>query len=77
MLHSLGVIREKTAETSVLVRLRDIDPVYAVTNDPSLAEDTEFLSEKKRYASEIAVVSNILKENGEPSKEPSSHLKFR
>lgn len=77
LLRSLGVIQDGVIGVDTLVELCDIDPVYAVTNDPSLAENEEFRSRKQRYANEIAIISDALKETDEPSRESSSHLKFR
>lgn len=77
LLRDLGVIQGEVAGSDVFVELRDIDPVYAVTNEPSLAENQEFLSRKREYAREISIVSDTLKENDEPSKESQAHIKFR
>ena len=59
------------------IKLRDIDPVYAVTNEHSLVKDAEFLAKHKEHAGEIAILGKILGENNEQSRELSSHRKLK
>ena len=77
LLHTLGVTQDKVVGANTLVELRDIDPIYAVTNDPSLAENSEFILRKKEYVTEIAIISKTLKENNEPGGELSSNIKLK
>ncbi|MBP7811220.1 MAG: hypothetical protein KA054_00015 [Candidatus Moranbacteria bacterium] len=77
LLCSLGVVQDEDVETSTSVKLRDIDPIYAITNDQSLAENTEFLSRKIKYADEIAITFAALRENIEKDKELHPHIKLR
>lgn len=77
LLHSLGVTQDKVVGTDILVELRNIDPVYAVTNDSSLAENPEFILRKKEYATEIALIFKTLKENDELGGELNSRIKIK
>lgn len=77
LLRSLGVIQDEDAGTSVPIELGAIDPIYALTNEPSLAENAEFRSKKQKYADEMAIVSEALNRRDERNQEWRSHIKFR
>jgi len=69
-LHELGVIDDDTEiGEEVLIKLKYIDPVYAVTNESELIENPEFQSFKERYASEIKIVSEVVPEQDEHTRE--------
>lgn len=62
-LRELGLIEDGVAVgESVSVKLKHIDPVYAVTNEPGLAENLEFQRFKDRYGREVSIVSEIMSE---------------
>lgn len=69
-LHALGLIEDKTATGEcVLIKLKHIDPIYAISNDPELAVKPEFQVYKDVYAQEIKIVSENLAETGEYTRE--------
>lgn len=51
------------------VKLKHIDPIYAVTNEPKLMEDSEFQIYKNRYMRELKIVSDIVFEGDEYTRE--------
>lgn len=59
----LGLI-ESGAETGekISVKLKHIDPVYAVSSEPKLVEQTEFQVYRNQYWEEIRIVSDIASE---------------
>jgi len=69
-LHELGLIEGKTAtEDHVLIKLKHIDPIYAISNDPELAVKPEFQIYQEKYAQEIKIISETLTETGEHTRE--------
>lgn len=60
-LRKLGVIRKEQVGENVLVELKYLDPVYAITNEPSLAMNLELRLRKRRYNPEIFIVSRALR----------------
>ena len=70
-------INLNAANQDVFVELRQIDPVYAVTNDPTLVKNVDFMNQAKNYSREIAIVSNSLQENLETKPESSPRLKLK
>lgn len=77
LLSSLGGIDEGAIGTDLHVELRNIDPIYAITNDLLLTENTEFLLRKKKYANEIAIISDAFKDSGEQDRERRPYFKLR
>ncbi len=80
-LHELGVIDDavKVGEQT-MVKLKHIDPVYTVTNEPKLIEQTEFQMCRGMYEDEIKVVSDVVKEGDEHTREikrQNREIKFR
>lgn len=75
-LRSLGVIGNKSVGEHTLVELRHIDPVYAITNQPSLVSDPEFYLRKKRYSREISIISGSLGKFDESRRELHHHRRF-
>src|SRR3989344_3851458 len=53
-LMDLGVVGKSTKFGKELVLMKDIDPIYAVTNDVSLMDDPDFISRKIAYKIELA-----------------------
>ncbi len=69
-LSAQGLIEDGVAlGEKVSVKLKHIDPVYAVTNEPDLIEDKEFVPYRQKYMEEIDIVLNTLTEGDEHLKE--------
>lgn len=69
-LHELGLIDDKvTIGELVSVKLKYIDPVYAVTNEPELIENLEFQRFKDKYERELNIVSEIVSEQNKHTRE--------
>ncbi len=64
-LREMGVIGKKAVGEDVFVELKYLDPVYAITNEPSLAKNLELLLRKRKYHSEISIVSRSIRKNDE------------
>lgn len=62
MLKKLGVISEVMGEGTVPVKLKYIDPIYALTNDPQLFEDPVFRQLKAEYIDSLTIVHDSLDE---------------
>ncbi len=80
LMRKLGVVEDATIGEEVSVKLRHIDPVYAVTNEPELFKDPEFRNLKASYASELKIVSDITAQHDEHAREWRAHkreTKFR
>ena len=79
-MRKLGVVEDATIGEEVSVKLKHIDPVYAITNDPELFKDPEFRKLKKGYVSELKIVSDITGQHDEHTREWKTHnreKKFR
>ncbi|MEX0917431.1 MAG: hypothetical protein WDZ90_02835 [Candidatus Paceibacterota bacterium] len=60
-LRLLGLIGEKTSPGEyVSIKLKYIDPIYAISNNPELATNPEFKVYKDAYAQEIAILAENL-----------------
>lgn len=62
------------------MKLKHIDPIYAVSNEPELIEQTEFQIYRNRYREEIKIVSDIASEGNEHTREMkrgNGEIKFR
>lgn len=73
-LRELGIIGENIEigeQTSV--KLKHIDPIYAVTNEPELIENPEFRRFKDVYASELKIVFDIVSDYDEHTRELKGH----
>jgi hypothetical protein len=69
-LHELGLIDEKIAiGEHVLVKLKYIDPIYAILNDPELTANSEFKLCRDIYAEEIKIVLENFAEINEHTRE--------
>jgi hypothetical protein len=55
ILRHFGVIGAKSQLGTIPTKLKFIDPIYAITNEPELLKDAEFTSRKKDYAHEISL----------------------
>jgi len=80
-LRELGLI-ESGAEAGerILIKLKHIDPIYAVSNEPKLIEQSEFQVSRARYENEIKIVSDVISENDEHTREikgGGGEIKFR
>lgn len=80
-LHELGFI-EGDVETGerVSIKLKHIDPIYAVLNEPKLIEQAKFQIHRNRYKDEIQIVSDIVPEGNEHTREikrGNGEIKFR
>lgn len=76
-LKRLGVIKNNAQEGQVPVKLKDIDPVYALTNEPRLFDGAEFRRSKVQYEDVMTLVSDCMNEaTKEPHKETSEN-RFR
>jgi hypothetical protein len=80
----IGVIEADSPQTEVSVQLKYIDPIYALTNDPSLIEDREFNEITSQYSRELEIVHDIVSEQNEHTKEQNreqnnkgGEMKFR
>lgn len=56
----LGVIRNDFEEIKQKLKLKIIDPIYAITNHPGLFNDEEFKEIKKEYLNEMSVVREAI-----------------
>lgn len=80
MMRKLGVAEDATIGEEISVKLKHIDPVYAITNEPELFKDPEFQRLKASYASELKIVSDITAQHDEHTREWRTHkreTKFR
>jgi hypothetical protein len=69
-LHKIGAIEDTVAVgEQISLKLKYIDPIYAVTNEPELMERQEFLRAKEIYATELKIVSDIVAEQDEHARE--------
>ena len=59
ILTRLGVLAESAKDGVGVVPLKFIDPVYAVSNDPSLLTDAAFRKKKTAYDTELALAINL------------------
>ncbi len=60
-LHELGLIEDRiTTGEQVLIKLKYIDPIYAISNDQELVIKSEFQAYRDAYAQEIKIVSKTL-----------------
>lgn len=80
-LRELGLI-EGDIETGerVSIKLKWIDPIYAMLNEPELVEQDEFQRYRNRYMDEIKIVSDVVSEKDEHTREiekPNREIKFR
>ena len=65
-LRELGVIGEDVSPgTEDSVKLKYIDPIYAITNEPKLSENTEFKELKQAYADEMKIVTDVVTQQDE------------
>ncbi|MFA6262576.1 MAG: hypothetical protein WC760_14005 [Bacteroidia bacterium] len=60
---------ETTLGELISIKLKYIDPVYAVTNEPELIENSEFERFKDRYARELSIISEIVLKQNEHTRE--------
>lgn len=78
---TLDLIADETAPGEyVSIKLKHIDPIYAVTNDPELKVNPEFKAFTDMYAQEIKIVSESSAEADEHMQEienSGSEIKFR
>ncbi len=77
VLKRLGVISDTTLEGRTAVKLKYIDPVYALTNEPDLVDDPEFRRLKEVYAAEMSLVSDCLNEAAKEHRRHNDEGKFR
>ena len=69
-LRELGLIGDDgEIGEQVSIKLKHIDPIYAVTNDPKLIEQSEFQIYRNRYMEEIKIVFDIVSEGNEQTQE--------
>ena len=80
-LKELGVVSNVTDITNksstVPVKLKYIDPVYALTNEPELFNNPEFLTRKSKYADALTLVTESLNEVKREVREESPEIKFK
>lgn len=69
LLRKFGVIGDVPIGEDVSIKLKYIDPVYAITNDPELMKDPEFIRLKGLYANELKIVSDIVSQHDEHTRE--------
>lgn len=69
ILQKTGVVSGSVASKKYSVKLRDIDPIYASTNEPSLLDIHEFLADNSTYTEELKIIRGIVLEGGEPTSE--------
>ena len=75
-LRELGVIGENISiGTEASVKLKYIDPIYAITNEPELAQNSEFKELKREYADELKIVSDIVGQYDEHTREWKTHTR--
>jgi hypothetical protein len=80
LMRKLGVMEDATIGGEASVKLKHIDPVYTITNEPELFRDPEFRRLKAAYASELKIVSDITAQHDEHTREWRTHkreTKFR
>ena len=69
-LHSLGLIGDKTATgEDVSIKLKQIDPIYAMLNDSGLLVKPEFQIYRDTYEQEFKIIVENLSEIGEHARE--------
>lgn len=69
-LYELGLIEDRvTVGESISVKLKYIDPIYAVTNEQGLIENSEFQKFKDKYVRELSIVCEIVSEQNEHTRE--------
>ena len=64
----------------ISVKMKYIDPVYAISNEPKLIEQSEFQIFRNKYADEIKIISDIVSEGDEHTREikkQNGEIKFR
>lgn len=65
-LFKFGLISDSVAiGEQISIKLKDIDPVYAITNEPTLAESSEFGESKGLYVDELKIVYDALSKFGQ------------
>lgn len=70
----LGVIGEDVSHgTEASVKLKCIDPIYAITNEPKLSENTEFKELKRAYNDEMKIVTDVVTQQDEHVHEWKRH----
>lgn len=77
-LKKLGIVDESVGEGRISVKLKYVDPIYAVTNEPTLFEDAEFRKRTTAYERELTLVHEVM--TGEPTREQrfrTGEKKFR
>lgn len=69
-LRELGLIEGGAEiEEMISVKLKSLDPIYAVLNEPKLTEQSEFQISRSQYENEIKIVSDVVSENDEHTRE--------
>jgi len=63
VLLKLGVICDVTVKGEVPVKLKLIDPIYALTNQPKLFGNAKFIKSKKAYTDVLNIVKKSLSES--------------
>lgn len=80
-LRELGLIESGVGVGEMIsIKLKHLDPIYAVSNEPKLTEQSEFQIFRARYENEIKVVSDVISENDEHTREikgRGGEIKFR
>lgn len=65
-LRELGLIEDGTQiGKRISIKMKYIDPVYAVSNEPRLIEQPEFQIFRSKYEDEIKIVSDVVSERYE------------
>lgn len=77
ILKRLGVVSDTAVEGPVPVKLKYIDPIYALTNEPNLVDDPEFRCSKGAYSTEMSLVSDCLNESTKELRKHDDEWKFR
>ena len=73
-MREFGVIGEDVSSgTEVSVKLKYIDPIYAITNEPKLSENVEFMEHERAYADEMKVVTDVVAQQDEHVREWKRH----
>jgi hypothetical protein len=80
-LRELGLIEDGTKiGERISVKMKYIDPVYAISNEPKLIEQSEFQIFRNKYRDEIKIISDIVSEGDEHTREikkQNGEIKFR
>ncbi|MBI3337631.1 MAG: hypothetical protein HY005_03390 [Candidatus Staskawiczbacteria bacterium] len=61
-LKRIGVIRDIVTEGQISVKIKFIDPIYALTNEPKLFNDAEFIKYKEAYMDALTIIRKSLDE---------------